>query len=79
MGRVKPAMVKKAAKQLYEQVEEFDDNFENNKKLLKNTISYKSVRNKVAGGIVRLARNDKKRKMITPKETKEDDIGTTEE
>lgn len=80
MGRIKILMVKKAARQLYESVEDFSDDFEHNKKLLKGTIYYKSVRNKVAGGIVRLASKDKKQKRREQKEDKrtEDDRGTAE-
>ena len=60
MGRVKPAMIKKAAKQLYEEVHGFNDNFDHNKSLLNGTMEYKSMRNRVAGGIVRLVKNEKK-------------------
>jgi small subunit ribosomal protein S17e len=60
MGRIKPLMVKRAGYQLAETVSEFSDNFEHNKKLLKNTMPSKSIRNKVAGYIVRL---EKKRKQ----------------
>lgn len=56
MGRIKSAMIKKAASQLYSDVEGFNEGFANNKILLKGTIASKSSRNKVAGGIVRLAR-----------------------
>lgn len=56
MGRIKSAMIKKAASQLYTEVEGFSEGFENNKTLLRGTMAFKSVRNKVAGGIVRLAK-----------------------
>jgi len=56
MGRIKSAMIKKAALQLYSEVEGFDQSFVNNKSLLKGTIASKSSRNKIAGGIVRLAK-----------------------
>ena len=76
MGRVKSLMIKKAAQQLYEEEPEFSNNFENNKKLLKNTIYYKSVRNKVAGEIVKLKRKEKKKHVRV---NKEDDDGRAEE
>jgi ribosomal protein S17E len=76
MGRVKSQMIKKAARQLHEQVEDFSEDFDHNKKLLKGTIHYKSVRNKIAGGIVRLA---KKQKHKENKRIKEDDREPTEE
>ena len=59
MGRVKSTMIKKSATQLFEKDIKFNDSFENNKKLLKGAISYKSLRNKVAGQIVHLARKKK--------------------
>lgn len=55
MGRIKSLMIKRTARQLYEEVEGFNDSFENNKKLLNNVLPYKSMRNQVAGAIVRLA------------------------
>jgi ribosomal protein S17E len=62
MGRIKSTMMRKAARELVDTTEEFTEDFENNKKLLKGTIPYKSVRNKVAGAIVVL----KKRKKQKP-------------
>ena len=61
MGRIKSGMIKKSARELFGNIEDFSDDFENNKKLLSGTMSYKSVRNKVAGGIVRLARKKNKK------------------
>ena len=71
MGRIKQLMVKKAALQLFEQVEGFNDNFENNKKLLKNTMPSKSVQNKVAGGLVRLAKKQKQKDNAKKTRTEE--------
>lgn len=56
MGRIKPIMVNKAASQLFESVDGFSEDFDKNKKLLNGTIAYKSIRNKVAGAIVGLAK-----------------------
>jgi len=67
MGRIKSLMIKKAALQLFEEAEGFTEDFENNKKLLKDTMPSKSVRNKVAGGLVRLVR--KKRQKESSEET----------
>jgi len=61
MGRVKSAMLRKAAKELVATEEGFSDNFENNKRLLKGTIPYKSVRNKVAGAIVTMKKRESKK------------------
>ena len=60
MGRIKSGMIRKAASQLAESVEGFSGDFENNKKLLKGTVPYKSMRNKLAGQLVRLAKENKK-------------------
>ncbi len=62
MGRVKSLMIKKAAQELFVTVEGFSEDFEKNKKFLSDTMPSKSVRNKVAGGIVRLARQQKTKK-----------------
>lgn len=66
MGRIKSTMIKRAAKELVETAEGFTEDFENNKKLLKGTMSYKSVRNKVAGAIVVLKKKEKKQKPLEP-------------
>jgi len=79
MGRVKSLMIKKAARQLYEQVGDFNEDFDHNKRLLKGTMPYKSVRNKVAGEIVRLARKQKQKELKVNKENREDDRGDAEE
>ena len=52
-------MIKKAARELFETVPEFSEDFVNNKKLLTGTIHFKSMRNKVAGGIIRLVQKQK--------------------
>ncbi len=59
MGRIKPLMVKKAAKQLLEGENIFSESFERNKVLLINTMPSKLIRNKVAGYISRLVRMKK--------------------
>jgi ribosomal protein S17E len=53
MGRIKSLMVKKAARQLLDEAA-FDTTFENNKKVLRNTMPSKPIRNKIAGYISRL-------------------------
>jgi ribosomal protein S17E len=67
MGRVKSLMIKRAAQQLYEGVDLFSDKFEHNKRLLGNEMPSKSVRNKIAGQIVNLAK-----KANTQKDKKEE-------
>lgn len=57
MGRIKSLMVKRAASQLLEIEHNFKADFEHNKKLLKDTMPSKPIRNKIAGYIVRLLKN----------------------
>ena len=55
MGRIKSLMVKKAARQLLNETV-FNEEFNNNKKHLGNTMPSKPIRNKIAGYITRLMR-----------------------
>ena len=61
MGRIKSAMVKKAAHELVEVPDnKFTADFENNKKVLgSNTMPSKKIRNKIAGYIARLIKAEK--------------------
>ena len=60
MGRIKSAMVKKAARELMETEDhQFNENFEHNKKLLGNTMPSKKIRNKIVGYIARLMKTKK--------------------
>ena len=52
-------MVKRAATQLMDGIDDFTEDFEHNKKLLKNEMPSKSVRNKIAGYIARLVKQQK--------------------
>jgi ribosomal protein S17E len=61
MGRIKSLMVKRAAKQLLDEKNEstarlFSPDFDANKKVLRNTMPSKPIRNKIAGYIARLTR-----------------------
>ncbi|MBU0907187.1 MAG: 30S ribosomal protein S17e [Nanoarchaeota archaeon] len=56
MGRIKSLMIRKAASELFTTSEGFSEDFDKNKKILKDTMPSKSVRNKVAGQIARLAK-----------------------
>ena len=60
-------MVKKAAKQLHASDVEFTTDFEENKKILGNTMPSKSTRNKIAGYIARI---EKMKKAEEAKELK---------
>ena len=52
-------MVKRAARQLLNGENDFNDSFEHDKKLLGNTMPSKPIRNKIAGYIARLKRAEK--------------------
>jgi small subunit ribosomal protein S17e len=67
MGRIKSLMVKRAAKQLLEGENLFNDSFEQNKKILGNTMPSKPIRNKIAGYIARLVRMKKLKQDGTTK------------
>jgi small subunit ribosomal protein S17e len=59
MGRIKTAMVKRATHELLKQEIDFNSEFNHNKKLLKDTMPSKKVRNKIAGYIARLIKAKK--------------------
>jgi ribosomal protein S17E len=73
-------MVRRAAADLFTTVEGFSGDFERNKKLLKDTMPYKSVRNKVAGQLTRLAKQKQQkqhdREHREHREHREEDTGT---
>jgi len=58
MGRIKSKLVKRTGRLLLKEENRFNDNFEDNKKLLKGLTPSKKTRNKIVGYITRL----KKRK-----------------
>jgi len=63
MGRIKSTLVKRTAKQLLKEENKFSSNFEENKKIIGKTMPSKSIRNKIAGYIARL----KKQESLTSK------------
>ena len=60
MGRIKTTMIKRATHELMRQEINFTEDFEHNKKLLKDTMPSKKVRNKIAGYIARLKKVENK-------------------
>ena len=62
MGRIKSLMIKRTARQLMKGFDVFSNDFETNKKLLKGTLQYKSIRNKTAGYISRVNKKQKSKK-----------------
>lgn len=61
MGRIKSTGVRKAASELFTTTEGFSESFERNKKVLKDTMPSKKVRNKIAGQITRLAKKKRQK------------------
>ena len=62
MGRVKSALIKRTARALLKEKNKFEVGFNPNKKLLDNSMPSKRLRNRIAGYITRLKRNDIKKK-----------------
>lgn len=62
MGTIKPTYIKKLAKQLLNEVPEFTDDFDVNKKIVQEhtNIESKGVRNRVAGYIAHKKRRESK-------------------
>jgi len=54
MGRIKSKLVKRTAKTLLKAENKFNENFEENKKILKDSMPSKKIRNQIAGYITRL-------------------------
>lgn len=65
MGRIKTAMVKRASFELVGKNIAFTEKFEDNKKMLKNEMPSKKVRNKIAGYLARLIRAKNSEKEVT--------------
>jgi len=65
MGKIKTKLVKRTAEELLKQGIEFTDDFEENKKILGNTMPSRKIRNQIAGYLVRKSKMQKeKEKML---------------
>jgi ribosomal protein S17E len=62
MGKIKSKMMRRTAQSLLKEDLEFSQNFEQNKKVLGETMPSKKLRNKIAGLISRMKRQEAKRK-----------------
>lgn len=60
MGRIKSTLVKRTAKKLIVDNDLFTESFEENKRLLGNTMPSKRIRNMIAGYITRLKKMERK-------------------
>lgn len=59
MGKIKSKLIKRTARILVENKIEHYDDFEKNKKVLKDTMPSKKIRNQVAGYLARLKQQEK--------------------
>jgi len=63
MGKIKSKQVKRTAHTLMDRGVEFSENFENNKKVLKQTMPSKKMRNQIAGYLSRTKRQEKENQL----------------
>jgi len=59
MGKIKSKLIKRSAKILIKEGVEFSENFEKNKKILKNTMPSKKLRNQMAGFLSRMKKQER--------------------
>jgi len=67
MGRIKSTLIKRTSKNLLKEENKFNDNFDDNKNLLGDTMPSKKIRNKISGYIARLKRAEQKEKQENSK------------
>lgn len=63
MGRVKSTLIKRTARTMLKEENLFNDKFNNNKKLLGSSMPSKRLRNRIAGSVTRMIRNEEKRQQ----------------
>jgi ribosomal protein S17E len=61
MGRIKSLLVKRTAKNLLKEENKFTEDFEKNKVLLGNKLPSKSLKNKIAGYLSRIKRQEREK------------------
>ena len=61
MGKIKSKLIIRTSKILLDKGIEFDDSFENNKKILGSTMPSKKMRNQTAGFLARLKTQERKK------------------
>jgi len=59
MGKIKSKLIRRSAKEVMEKNSSFEESFEKNKKILKNTIPSKKLRNQIAGLISKLKKQER--------------------
>lgn len=63
MGKIKSKMMRRTTETLTKEEIPFSEDFDNNKKILGQTMPSKKLRNKIAGLISRVKRQENKRKV----------------
>ncbi|MEX2017296.1 MAG: 30S ribosomal protein S17e [Candidatus Pacearchaeota archaeon] len=63
MGKIKSKLIRKAGANLVKRGVPFIDDFGHNKKILGNTMPSKKIRNRMAGFLVRLKKQEKAKQM----------------
>ena len=59
MGKIKSKLIKRSANILLKKGVKFTENFEKNKKILKNTLPSKKLRNQMAGFLSRIKKQER--------------------
>lgn len=59
MGKIKSKLIKRSANTLVKKGIEFTESFEKNKKILKNTMPSKKLRNQMAGFLSRIKKQER--------------------
>ena len=63
MGKIKSKLIRKAGENLSKKGVPFNDDFDHNKKILGNTMPSKKLRNRMAGFLVRLKKQEKMKRL----------------
>ena len=62
MGRIKSKLVKRTAHTMLKEENQFNGDFENNKKVLGNLMPSKKIRNQIAGYVTRIKKKETQNK-----------------
>ncbi len=63
MGKIKSKLVKRSANSLIKENIGFNDSFENNKKILKDNMPSKKLRNQMAGFLSKIKKQEKQKNI----------------
>ncbi len=73
MGKIKSKLIKRSAKSFIEKGVEFTENFEKNKKILRNTMPSKKLRNQMAGFLSKTIKQEKQKQLKMLKTNKKEE------